>query len=881
MSVSLIALIAAKSGLTFQPVLAASAEAAHRSVIEGRSYLLPQLSPTQHRRLLYLFSTPYTAAPAGIFVLSNNNRISGLDDMAGKRVGLLQRTETEEAMAALAPARSLNVRFVIAPDMLKLLQWLVEGRIDAISGYPSTVRILAAQHYPGKLKLAFTVGSQPDPLAFAVNKQHPELVGIINKVIDSIPRNELKAMQHEWTESEFADTQRVHADRQLRLLLLFGALLVVLGLAAFAFNGWRNAVKQRRLRARLAIKQTVLNGLPFAVFMQDAQGVIVTCNTHFAAAFGLNAEALAGQPADRLAALDAFPLIESLNHLCSTAQQHGEYTQADVQLALPQGSRDLFLWAIPLQDAARQDLMGGWIDISDRKQAERELAAARLEADQANRAKSTFLATISHEIRTPMNSILGLLELEVRRHGPASKAALDTIHASAYSLLGLLNDVLDQAKIEAGELSIHPRPTALAVEFERLLTIYRPMAKERQLQLNAQLAADLPAWVQVDGLRLRQVLSNLLTNAFKFTTQGEVGFNASWQAFDTACGRLVIRVSDTGIGMPPDVQARLFQPFQQAQGDQLGKLSGTGLGLWICKHLVDRMAGTITVDSEAGHGSRFTVTLPLQLSEAEDEPPQPTESVGAVQAERVLVVDDHPPNRMLIAEQLTFLGVGTIVTAADGAEALTRLAEQPFDLVLTDGAMPNVDGYELTQRIRANPDWVHLVVIGYSADARDEARKRALTAGMDDYLLKPVSIDMLQRALCRADQPIKTEPPAPAVAGSRAALEQAVFTVCRGDRNLTIRYLSVLLKTAEQDMADFIGAMARNDVTALARATHKIRGGALLLGEQVLAATCDTLETALGSRAPAECADECTVVIQALQAMMDVLATMLGNLERA
>jgi two-component system sensor histidine kinase EvgS len=434
-------------------------------------------------------------------------------------------------------------------------------------------------------------------------------------------------------------------------------------------------------------------------------------------------------------------------------------------------------------------LLIGWAvslkaQIARRRAAEHAMRAAKEEAETANRAKSTFLATMSHEIRTPMNAVLGLLELELRSPGDraSTERALGTAHQAAHDLLGMIDDILDMAKIEAGRLVLTSAPLEFGDWVKSVAAIYEPAARSKGVALVVRVRGRQEherVWVIADGLRLRQVLGNLLSNAIKFTDAGHVTLEYAIGAVRKgdahgpfgsdariAHRELLLAVSDTGIGIAADQQALLFAPFAQARQERPGRFGGTGLGLTICRRLMTMMGGTIRLSSKPGHGSRFTarVRLPVARAPLQTLAPalRPELDTHDLLGLHVLVVDDHPANRILLASQLNTLGC-VIETANDGGDAFARWERQrqdgaPFDLILTDCSMPTMSGEDLARAIRArelaltrtNADLKPTRIIGVTANAQPEALTQALHAGMTLCLVKPLGLDALQRALVLA-----------------------------------------------------------------------------------------------------------------------------------
>ena len=383
--------------------------------------------------------------------------------------------------------------------------------------------------------------------------------------------------------------------------------------------------------------------------------------------------------------------------------------------------------------------------------------AAQNRAQAANQAKSDFVATISHEIRTPLNSILGFAALVA--DDPALSAEnrrrLDLVNRAGRSLADIVGDLLDFAKVEAGRLDLTLTPTSPAALLRDAVAIIAPEAAAKGLYLRTMFEGDVDASVALDETRLRQVLLNLLANALKFTSVG--GVTARLTA-GPAPGALRFEVVDTGIGIAPEVQAKLFQRFSQADSSISRSYGGTGLGLAISKALVSAMDGEIGVDSQLGHGARFWITLTAQQATAPAAVPGPAPDTTAERAARVLLVDDHPMNRELGMALLTLAGC-EVTTAEDGAQALEAVRTDDFDLVLMDVHMPGMDGLTAARAIRALPGPVaDIPIIALSADVLPEQIARCRAAGMDGHVAKPIRREELFAAVAHALEGPATEP---------------------------------------------------------------------------------------------------------------------------
>jgi PAS domain S-box-containing protein len=506
------------------------------------------------------------------------------------------------------------------------------------------------------------------------------------------------------------------------------------------------------LRAQLQVRtqsqerlQTVLDRMPGAVAYWDAELVLRFVNRKLASHWAHKAQPLLGR------------------HITQVLSPRGwENTRPFVERALAGEacSCEHVEAGLTAQVSYTPDVVDGRVagfivlalDVSELKQA-------RADAEQASRAKSDFLASMSHEIRTPLNAVIGFAQLGAMRHaGQAPAESFTHILQAGRHLLGLVNDVLDFSKIEAGKLALTPAPTRLDELIERAVDLVAQHARDKGLRLVVEREPDVPETWLVDGLRLGQVLVNLLTNAVKFTEQGGVRLRVARGPAtegDASERGLLLQVEDTGSGMGPEQLSRLFQPFEQGDASRTRRVGGTGLGLSICKRLVGLMAGRIEVDSEPGRGTRFDVWLPLKAVCPAADSVQATGDPAAAPAARtlsglrILLAEDNPVNQLLLLQHFHNVGIA-VQAVADGQAAVEAVAQAgagAFDAVLCDIEMPVLDGFTATTRMLAlDPG---LPVIGLTAHAFEDARQRGHDSGMRDYLTKPVVFETLNACLLR------------------------------------------------------------------------------------------------------------------------------------
>lgn len=382
------------------------------------------------------------------------------------------------------------------------------------------------------------------------------------------------------------------------------------------------------------------------------------------------------------------------------------------------------------------------VDITELRHREEELKRAKEAAEAASAAKGAFLANMSHEIRTPLNGVLGMAQ-SLMQDDPSAEQRnkIETLLDSGRTLMTVVNDILDLSKIESGRVAIAPVDIDIREGLERILSLFMPKADEKGLGLSLLMDIDLPQRLNLDPVRARQCLTNLISNAIKFTEQGAVTVTA--RLIETAGDPILeLAVADTGIGMNAQQLGRLFEDFSQADDSINRRFGGTGLGLAISRRLARLMGGDVVVESTPGKGSVFRLRLAVRLATTEAQQESPVDEDDTTPPElrnrRVLLTDDHAVNRKVVQMFLKPFGL-EVVEARNGVEALDLLAREPFDLVLMDIHMPTMDGREAVKLIRtSNASWARIPVIALTADAMPGDHERYLAMGMDAYISKPI-----------------------------------------------------------------------------------------------------------------------------------------------
>ncbi|MER3414743.1 MAG: hypothetical protein C4297_00820 [Gemmataceae bacterium] len=598
----------------------------------------------------------------------------------------------------------------------------------------------------------------------------------------------------------------------------------------------QRARAEQAVRDSEALYHSLVECLPLCVLRKDREGRFTFGNQKFCQLLGRRLEEILGRTD-----YDFFPkeLADKYRRDDQWVLSSGGIFE-DIEAHHTPDGQDLYVQVLksPVYDA-RGQIVGVqcmfW-DVTDRKRAEEELKQARQAAEAANRAKSEFLARVSHEIRTPMNAIIGMTDLVLDSTLTADQREnLLVVKKSAEALLAIINDLLDFSKIEAGRMHLEEVPFALRQVIEESLHTVALTASQKGLRLWSHVHPDVPAWLKGDPLRLRQVLVNLLSNAVKFTERGEVALTVEGGPNENAGDAYVLhfQVRDTGVGIPPEKHRAIFEAFTQADGSTTRRYGGTGLGLTIAARLVELMGGRIWVESEPGQGSVFHFTAQLRPSEA------PADDAGILQelppprrTLRILLAEDSPTNQKLVVSLLHKRG-HVVVVAGTGAEAVAAVSRQPFDVILMDLQMPDMDGLDATRAIRKLEEGSgrHTPIIALTAHALKGDKERCLQAGMDGYLAKPLRAVELYRAVESSAIPPSQETQILHLpAWQQDFMLPVALERVGGDLQLLREVVQAFLEELPEVLSQVHQALARRDLTSLAGAAHRLKGSLDALG---------------------------------------------------
>ncbi|MBI9089069.1 MAG: response regulator [Desulfobacterium sp.] len=620
------------------------------------------------------------------------------------------------------------------------------------------------------------------------------------------------------------------------------------------------------LRRSQAMLRTIVDSLPYGVMIIGTDRRIRHANQAALTMMELETmDQILGQVCHRT-------ICPALEGACPILDL-GQTIDAREQILLTRQGRKIPILktAVPIVLNGEKVLLTAFVDITERQKADAEirranqaLEKARMDAEAASLAKSQFLANMSHEIRTPLNGILGMAELALDTGlNTEQQTIVETINEEANSLLEVINFVLDFSKIEAGKIELESIPFDVDKTINSVARRFALQAEQKGVALTVTLPENLPPRLVGDPGRLGQILTNLVSNALKFTHQGEIVLTAQGEAGANQEYRMIFSVRDTGIGISRDKLATIFDSFTQADGSTTRKYGGTGLGTTISKQLVQLMGGTMDMESEPGKGSRFWFTVAFPIPDALekedsglararadrdlDPPGIPVRPVEQLAGGHLLLVEDYPVNQQVAMAHLTRAGY-RVDLAENGLEALDLFQQNRYHLVLMDIQMPKMDGYEATRAIREfetttqNRDLPPVPIIAMTAHAVTGYRDKCLTTGMDDYITKPLGrgalLTMVERwCLCSG----KPGVPAKADATPPMVLDRAVEEF-DGDRELVLEILSGFLAIAKGQVSTMEKALEHQERDVIRREAHAIKGGAANLTADRLADLAHELE---------------------------------------
>ncbi|MBK5436001.1 transporter substrate-binding domain-containing protein [Pseudomonas sp. TH32] len=813
---------------------------------------LTLMTASPEREEFLRFSRPLFVDP--FVLLTNIQNKDKLVDLADKRVAIATGHVAIKRLHELYPKAIL----IEAGSTVNSMNLLYEGQVDAAVTALPAARYYIERLFRDKLVVSQALDLEPGTINFAYQRSDAELQSIIEKVLQSMAPDELNALYNRWRSPPGMSGQTwINYERVIRQVVLAAVVLLLLALVWVIYL--RRQVKARAkaeqmLNDQLRFVETLTDCMPPPLYVCDSNGRMVSCNRSFLKSVGLSTEQVLNKTPDQLPR-ENFESAPEFHHDFLHAIRYSQTIESVHAIQLQGRAVWISHWVQPFQNSQgiTKGVICGWLDITEHRQLVQQLQEAKSHADDASRAKSSFLATMSHEIRTPMNAVIGILELALKRadSAPIDRTSIEVAHTSAKSLLELIGDILDIARIESGRLSLSPKRTNLRELVESVARVFEGLARQKRLNLVLEIDSSINCDVLVDAMRFKQILSNLVSNAIKFTEEGTVEVSITGVLIDGSVLNVSLSVEDTGVGISPLDQQRLFRPFAQVHRN-VQQTEGTGLGLVICRSLCEMMGGRLSMSSALGRGTKIDVELRLQVLERVSiSPVLATPARKQRYRLQVLVVDDHQVNRQVLYQQLAFLG-HDVSEAENGREGFERWREQPFDIVITDCHMPIMSGVELTRAIRRaelESEQESTVIIGLTADAQPEELELCILAGMNDCLIKPIGIDDLDARLLEhyltdeVDQPETKQ--LISIPDSFKLVDLAPLELLISNEPIKFQQiLDELIKSNRKDCQTMQELLQNGEIDNLVELAHRVKGAARVVKGEQLVECCRRLEAA-------------------------------------
>ncbi|NBJ36919.1 transporter substrate-binding domain-containing protein [Serratia fonticola] len=827
-----------RTGLNFKAVEVDTVANMFNMVSQNKADLIAAMSPSATRDKQFLFTRPYILPPFVLVVQNKSSAPKGLSD--SMRLAITPDSPLQGWLKERYP----NIQQIEAGNDSMAMQLVNEGKADGAVNNLIGASYMIDHYFHGKLRIASRISEASSRLAFAVGRDEPELYSILNKALADIPPRDISMIANRWqgTPDVKLDTWVVYSTQFYWLAGIFTLLV----LTSLVWNYYlRREIRMRqdaqaKLQEQATFRETLFNGTPIPVYVVVPNGNIIDHNQAWDVFFKHKGE----NPGQLALNSPSHPLAPVYPNLCQMLTASGRLQLSPQRYSVNNGEEER---VILHQAVSFTDLKGkvagvicSWQDITEHEHLMHEFSTAWERAEQANRTKSTFLATMSHEIRTPISAIIGLLELAVTSKTRADRdtESVQIAYESALSLMGLIGDILDIAKIESGKLELLPEWVPFNELVAPVVRVFEGLARQKNLAMYCHIDVLHPDEICIDPMRLRQILSNLISNAIKFTEQGSVDVQLTCLPDNDQQIMLELVVTDTGIGIAEEDQKLVFSPYEQSSAGK--KQTGTGLGLAICTQLVAMMGGAIDLHSQLGRGTRITLRIPVDHRQYVLAPVASIgEDTDSMRPLQILAVDDHPANRLLLKRQLTRLG-HNVIEAENGEQALQLWQVNDIDLVITDCSMPVMDGLALTRLLRqaqTNP----LTIMGLTANAQPEERVRCLAAGMDDCLFKPLRLPQLEALLRKVPRHSKPRRGAKVTLGEMVDLN-ALRELAQNDTKLLYGLLRATRDENLRDMQQTVALLAQQAWSDLARCLHRLAGAAQIIGAEKAEKPCRELE---------------------------------------
>jgi PAS domain S-box-containing protein len=836
MGADFIDLIAHKTGLQFEVQKHDNWQEVINSAKRGKLDLLPAVSKSPQREQYLDFVTPHMNYPMVILTNKDSSFISQMDDLKNKNVLVVGGYVTEDLLRINHP----EINLIKAKNIYQALDILSSNDADAFIDNLASITYSVNQRGINNLRISGTTPYE-FTLGLAVVKGKPELFHILQKAVKSITDAQSKAIQDKWINLP------AESSLPLKAILEVGSVALLFLLTMVFWNRRLSAEVARRksFEIELAAKEKRFrelfeNNKASELIVDPNSGNIIAANKSAQAYYGYTQEEMSQLKLADLNTLSQQQVLAEARKAAAEKESHFQFKHR-----LKNGElRDVEVYSGPINWDGRQLLYSIIHDITDRVEAESALIAAKAEAENATRIKSEFLANMSHEIRTPMNSVIGMAELlQETELDSEQQKMLQIIQTSGKSLISIINDILDFSKLEAHRMVVDTHPFQLNQLIQETMQTFHGIANEKELELKIEFPPQCDVVIYSDETKLRQILTNLLSNAIKFTLQGTVTLSVSMHKLNNDRANFQFHIKDTGIGIETAKIEYLFDSFTQAEQSTTRQFGGTGLGLAISKKLSQLLGGDINVESTPAQGSVFSVTIAATYTELSEQDKQrlraqiEDDSIRRSFDAQVLVVEDVLPNRILMQKMLQKFGI-LCDFAVNGEQAVEKCQQRNYDLVLMDCQMPVMDGYTATRLIRTRDSATPILAL--TANVTQEEHEKALAAGMNEVLTKPLQISTLGKSLNHwlqaniSETVVDLKPITPeAVTAVSSVIDYQQLNKFKSDMEESFDEIFQLIMTSLPSMIEELADEAQDD-QAITRLFHSMKSPAASIGATAL-----------------------------------------------
>lgn len=803
------------------------------------------------------YTHPYLATP---FILATNGKIQSLKQLSeggGNKLAI----ESESPQRSFIHENYPEINVILVKNLVEAMELLKNRKVDAVAGPLVRMKYLITLKEYNNVALFPIINSSPIYFALATNRSSVELISILRKSIDAISPGEMSELNTPSEEIIVVDRKNMPSTKEFILIFSTIIFLIFSLCVLFYIKLNKSKFKTEELNDKLVFLDKIIDSFPHPFYLLDNKLNLVMCNAAYSNSLKKDKNEILGLPASDLGLPTAIVNVDDINNIIKNKI---EIKNNEMMLSLGENNLVINHWSKPYCNESGDliAVISGWYDISQRYFELKKIMTEKNNAEQSNNAKTAFLATMSHEIRTPISAIIGMLEL-IQQKAKVNSIDISTINVAcktADEMLELIADILDFTKIESDKLTLSMVRVNLQHLIESFIHIFVSAAQKKNIRLIIDIDPDANCDVLIDTVRFKQILSNLLTNAIKFTMEGDVRLTLHVTKH-VHSGRVSVdlQIKDTGIGIPSEDMAKLFMPFSQGENNSQSVRIGTGLGLFISKKLANMMGGSLILNSHIGEGTEVNVKLNLQLlSEIEltdkHKVIKPSHRTGSKNNIKIIVADDYEANRNLIIQQLKYIGYNPI-EANDGMQAFNLWQRERQDVVITDCNMPVMTGYELSKEIRREEGHnVRCLIIGITASDQNDEYHKCIASGMDTCIFKPVKLNELRAVLSQFDNT------------SSLHLDKVRGLVNDGEEDEGI--IKLLLKSLlENNQLDLLKLKSINvfnigDVDNLRDLVHRIKGGVTLIEAHEVIAAIEGVEVACKDPFNIELLSESTIKLQ-------------------